>query len=271
MIVADLLYDGLTEADPTESTLRPALATTWAANDDATEWTFTLDTDRVQPDAVVAHVESLRGVAVGATAVVLDRIETVETVEGGAVRFTLEESNAGFPWLLSGVAFSMVGEGGELTGRYEITVDDEETLLLEAERGDRPDVAIEWHETARDAYNRLTVGAVDAAVVPPDALEDARSRYGVNPPARAISRFYVVSPRSARLVESGAANRLAGGDRPSDRSRRHRRCACVCTRRHPGPDAHRLRTQWMRPSLHVRPGPSGRARSTRSVEQPLVR
>lgn len=202
MIVADLLYDGLTEADPTESTLRPALATTWSANDNATEWTFTLDTDRVQPDAVVAHIESLREVAIGTTAVVLDQVDGVAAVDGDAVRFTLDGPNAGFPWLLSGVAFSVVGEGGEPTGRYEVAVDDEEMLLLEAEGGDRPDITVEWHDTARDAYNRLTVGAVDAAVVPPDALEDARSRYGADPPARAISRFYVVNHRSERLFDS---------------------------------------------------------------------
>ena len=208
VLVADLLYDGLTESDARRAELRPGLATSWEANAEVTEWTFVLDTERTAQGVVVDHFQSLRSTAMGATAVVLDQIVLVESVGEDRVRFTLVAPNAGFPWLLSGVGLSVVGEGTAPTGRYDVLFDDDEKLQLRDRSGQGLDVSIVWEETARDAYNQLTLGAVDVAVAPPDALDDARSRYGVSPPARAISRFYVLNPRSDGLAEPGLRRAL---------------------------------------------------------------
>jgi ABC-type transport system substrate-binding protein len=201
VIVTDLLYDGLTEADAVEATLRPGLATSWIVRDEATAWTFTIDTERVSPEAVVDHFESLRTIATGSTATVLASVNTVESVGSSRVRFTLDQPNAGFAWLLSGVAMSVVGDDGAPTGRFEVEADDGESLRLRSRADDVPDVMIAWTETPSDAYDQLTVGVVDAAVAPPDALDDAEARYGVTPPARAIARFYVVNTASERFTD----------------------------------------------------------------------
>ena len=165
---------------------------------------------------MVAHFAVLEAEATGATASVLDSIAAVESAGDARVRFDLRTPNGGFPWLLSGVAFSLVGEGGAPTGRYDVQSDDEDKMVLRAATGDRPDVTLVWEDTAREAYNRLTVGVIDAAVAPPDALDDARSRFGVSSPARAISRFYVVNPASGRLSDERLRHALlAAIDRPS--------------------------------------------------------
>jgi len=201
VIVADLLYDGLTEADARRSTLRPALATSWSSNDDATEWTFELDNDRVDADVVVAHFESLRTNATGSTAASLASLVAVENTGATTVRFEMDRPNAGLPWLLAGVAMSVVGERGEPTGRYDIEESTADSLVLNGRAAGLPNVSIGWEDTASDAYDRLTVGVVDAAVAPADALDDAAARYGVSPPARAVTRFYTINATSERLTD----------------------------------------------------------------------
>ena len=200
-IVADLLYDGLTEADAEAGVLRPGLATSWSPGPDGKDWTFVIDTDRVSLATVAAHFVSLRDEATGSTAVVIDQVTSVETVEPDRLRLQLASPNHGLPWLLSGVGFGVVGEGSAPTGRFDILADDDETLVLHDRNGSGPDVSITWTDSARDAYNLLTVGAVDVAVAPPDALADARSRYGITSSARAIARFYVLDQRSGRLAD----------------------------------------------------------------------
>ncbi len=213
VIVADLLYDGLTEiafgtdafsdgpdgAD--EPTLVPALALGWSANDELTEWTFVLDVDRIDAELVAAHFAVLRQEARGSVAAAVAHVESVQAIGAGEVRFVLSEPDGAFPWLLSGVAFSVVGEQGATTGRHLLSADDEAQMHLVSQVDGLPDVTLVWEESARAAYNRLTVGVVDAAVAPPDAMEDARTRFGIDAVATGVTRFYGLNGDSPRLSD----------------------------------------------------------------------
>lgn len=213
VIVADLLYDGLTEVDSSmdassdaldaasTSTLVPALALGWSANDELTEWTFVLDVDRIDAELVAAHFAVLRQEARGSVAAAVAHVDSVQAVGVGEVRFVLSEPDAAFPWLLSGVAFSVVGEQGATTGRHLLTADDDAQMELASQVDGLPDVTFVWEESARDAYNRLTVGVVDAAVAPPDAMADARTRFGIDAVATGVTRFYGLNGASPRLSD----------------------------------------------------------------------
>ena len=220
VILADLLYDGLTEvamspveADPEaegelfgsepelETELRPALALSWSANDDLTEWTFVLDAGRTDAETVAAHFAVLRQEARGPVAAAIEHIESVQADGAGQVRFELSRPDAAFAWLLSGVAFSIVGEQGALTSRYELTADDEDEMILGSLVDGAPDVVLVWQDTPREAYNLLTLGTVDAAVGPPDAMVDARSRFGGAVVPRGVSRYYGINVESPRLAD----------------------------------------------------------------------
>lgn len=201
VIVADLLYDGLTEAAGTEGRLDPALAESWDASDDFTRWAFTLDVDRIDASSVVESFSALGDGPVSAPGA-LAHVVSVEAAEPGTVVFTLDRPDAGLAWLVSGVGFSIVGPHGAPTSGYEVTVDDSEMMVLRPGEGsDGPEVALRWESSADDAYDTLTLGLVDAAVAPPEALHDARSRFGAVPAARAVSRFYGLNLGSPRLAD----------------------------------------------------------------------
>jgi MarR-like DNA-binding transcriptional regulator SgrR of sgrS sRNA len=108
VIVADLLYDGLTEAAGADGRLAGGLAVDWSANDELTEWTFSIDTDRIEPAVVVAHFEELLAERAADTGsgMLLAHVGGVELTSGSEVRFHLNEPVAAFPWLVSGVAIS---------------------------------------------------------------------------------------------------------------------------------------------------------------------
>ncbi|MEL7207860.1 MAG: ABC transporter substrate-binding protein [Actinomycetota bacterium] len=206
VIVADLLYDGLTEVVGRDGTLRPALATAWSADDDFTSWTFTLDGERIAADAVVAHFEGLvDGEVSSATGQLVSSIESVEAIDAQTVAFTLDSPDAGFAWLMSGLPVSVVGPDGGQTGRFAVAADSDRSLRLVAETADndlRPAaVEVHWVASADDGYDLLTLGLADAAVAPVERLADARRRFGHEPVERSITVFYGVG------LGDGDANR----------------------------------------------------------------
>ncbi|MEM8926529.1 MAG: hypothetical protein AAGD35_23740 [Actinomycetota bacterium] len=231
VITADLLYDGLTEAVGTDGELRPALATRWWPNAALDRWTFEIDTERVALEVVVDHIESIltggsaqapstRQLFAGVTAV-----EAVETDDGApAVAFVLDGPDAGFPWLMSGLGASIVGPEGAPTGWYDPTGplaadvgpdtddeadpaggtsadggagDDDRILVLDAVDGATglvpQQIEIHWADSTEDAYDTLTLGLVDGAVVPAAEMADAEQRFGHVPSARSATVFYVVA------------------------------------------------------------------------------
>lgn len=209
VIVSDLLYDGLTEAVGTEGRLRPALASAWVANDDFTEWTFTIDSERSSAAEVVAHYRRLlEGSRDLGVSVLLQSVTSLEEVAADEVRFLLDGPTAGLPWLLSGTALSVVGENGLPTGRYDVASDDRNGMVLFADG--RPQIVLSWAETTSDAYDDLTLGLVDAAVAPSARLGDARSRFGFEPSARSISRFYVINAESPVFADERVQEAILG-------------------------------------------------------------
>ncbi|MDH3295813.1 MAG: hypothetical protein OER95_15955, partial [Acidimicrobiia bacterium] len=127
VIVSDLLYDGLTEAVGNNGELRPGLAARWWADDDFRRWTFELEpSSGVDASTVVEALAPLtsehggtrtRGRSVAALAA---GMRSVEAAEDGTVVIELDRPNAGLPWVLSGLPFAVIGEGGQPTGDYSV-------------------------------------------------------------------------------------------------------------------------------------------------------
>lgn len=194
VVLADLLYDGLTEASG--ATLAPALAASWTANSDFTRWTFALDTDRVSPADVVSSFDRLIVEAADSAAVaLLGDVEEISASGDNAVRFTLRNPNAGFAWLLSGVQYSITVPGP--TGRYAIVEDSAEQMVLASSKF--ADITISWHPDGKATYQQLTLGQAEAAVVDPTVSRDAANRFGQRPSARSIVRFYGLNLASEDL------------------------------------------------------------------------
>lgn len=212
VIVSDLLFDGLTQATA-DGRLEPGLATAWSATEDFYAWTFQLDTDRTTAGDVEASFERLRAESVDTPAgVVMESVVRIEVLDASSVRFVLSAPNAGFAWLMSGLAFSITDDSGATTGRFEIVDDAPERTELrsvggveddsaDGEDDDATRVLIDWvvdHETAEAAAD---AGVVDGAVVPLIDTERAARRVGMPVSARSIVRFYGLNPTSPTFVD----------------------------------------------------------------------
>jgi ABC-type transport system substrate-binding protein len=241
VIAADLLYDGLTRSDPASGRLDPALALSWAPNADFTRWRFELDPARVPAPEAARYLEGLRAAPTSpAVASLLGGVERFSALGPTTLEAVTARPQAGLPWLLSSVALSVVGEEGASTGTFAVEADTDHELILVARGADRTaagqaaadrstaagqsgpaqpgsahpgrglagsgDSAVErvevtWANDPGRAYDDLSDGTVDAAVVAPVALADAGARWGGPTTARAITRFYGLNGRSPRLSD----------------------------------------------------------------------
>lgn len=219
VIVADLLYDGLTEAVGRQGELRPGLAAEWWSDAGYTEWTFRLDPDAgVTAETVVESLTPLTGVGAfggrgepGASALLAADVSSVTALDDNTVVIELGSPNAGLPWVLSGLAFSVVGPDGSPTGDFQITADDTNGMIL-GRRADRPGddrieidrVTVTWVADGQAADELLIRGRVHAVV-------SADLPTGVGQPVEAIAtaatRFYVLDTRSPSFADP--ADRLA--------------------------------------------------------------
>lgn len=216
VIIADLLYDGLTEAVGNRGELRPGLAEAWWHNEDYTVWTFLLDPGADITTASVvssllpfasesATIEKSRP---GVAARLAAGIRAVSRVDDRTVTIELDGPNAGLPWVLSGLPFSVVGPNGAPTGTYRISSDDAAGLRLTARQTERPSgatpvrpVRIEWQDDREAGYQKLVDGKLDGALVPADRRDDAAAMFPVGPSASVSTRFYVLHLGSARLAD----------------------------------------------------------------------
>lgn len=202
VIVADLLYDGLTEAVGLEGRLRPALATEWESSPDLQTWVFSVDLRRIDAYRVADHFQALLAdTGNPAVAPLLADVIEVAALNPTEVAFTLSQPGADLAWRLSGLGLSVVGPEGLPTGRYLIESATDETMVLipDLEVFHWPTVEVTWTASADEAYDRLVLGLADAAVGSPDHLDDAAERFGASPPARSISLFYGIQRQSPRL------------------------------------------------------------------------
>lgn len=212
VIVSDLVYDGLTEAVGREQELRPGLATSWIPDDEFRTWTFTLDPDAgVTARQVVAELAplSLGGVRTTrsrAAAVVAGGIESVAADGDSTVVVRLAAPNAGLPWVLSGLPYSIEGPDGASTGDYEVTSDDSNGMILRRRRamgsgGQPTEIQISWTSTAAEAYDLVVEGEVDGAVVDSESFDAAGETLDAEVLATAATRFYVLNSRSESLAD----------------------------------------------------------------------
>ncbi len=224
VIMADLLYDGLTEAVGTEGQLRPGLARSWSANDDFTIWTFELDPaggirGQEVAEALSAYArdgEPASGGA-GAAATVAADIRSVSVRGDTTVLIRLKAPNAGLPWILSGLPFAIAGKNGESTGDYRVEREDEATTTLAARTVDLtgPEgIVVHWVDDGTRAYEMLRAGEVDAAVVDQQSFVDAEQRFATVAVATSAVRFYVLNANSPVLATPEARRAvLAAVDR----------------------------------------------------------
>ena len=209
-IVSDLLYDGLTEAG-TGDELVPALAESWVASDDLTVWTFDLDQERVLASEVVANFTALGSSATTpATSAVLDEIETVVAIDESTVEFSLLAPNGGFPWLLSGVPLSVVGDAGP-TGRYSLSQTDL-GLELTGRDGTR-DLVIRWYATELEAESAVAADEADVALATLGGATESGTRLEFS--VRSMVRYVQVNVSSPEVADSAvrvsAARSIDGG------------------------------------------------------------
>ena len=210
VLLADLLYEGLTDASA-EGELRPALAETWTPSQDFRQWTFEL-ADGVDARAVAASFARLRELAPASVAVTLvNDVETIDPAGASSVRFTLRNPNADFAWLLSGVQYSIYGE--EPTGPYRIESQDAVGMTLTSDR--YRTIEVKWSADSKAAYDRLTLGETDAAVVDATLIVDAARRLGQQPSARSLVRVYGLNLASPNLSDPRLRQAvLSAVDRP---------------------------------------------------------
>lgn len=228
VIVADLLYDGLTEAVGTTGSLRPGLAERWEPDPTYRRWTFWLDPQTGVDAATVAS--SLGSLASEPTSVpgrqgsegppdrpmvaLTAGLRSVTATDDSTVVIELDRPDAGLPWILSGLPYSIVGPGGAPTGAYEIERDGEATLELRRSGG-RPGsgsatIEVRWVDEPSTGRELLLDGHVDGAVVDPGSLDALEQETGRAIPPTLAVRYYVLNADADQLASHESRAGLLG-------------------------------------------------------------
>lgn len=201
VVVSDLLFDGLTEVDGRTGQLVPALATSWSANDDFTVWSFVLDSERVSVSEVLGSLERVAGSGTLASSVLGESVgvAAVESADESAVVVRLSRPNAGLPWVLSGLPYSIVGIDQAPTGRFVIASESEDLLVLESADGD---VEVTWLGVDESGADLLADDSVDVAWVDVRTARGAGALEGADQVALGTSRFFVLNGASGELSDA---------------------------------------------------------------------
>lgn len=221
VLVADLLYDGLTTFNVDRGTVEPGLARRWTSDHDFDRWEFELDPEAgVGVEDVAQVFGDLSDSEDPLIALIADNVAAV-TGTADRVVIELDRPDFYFPAAISGVAFSIVdgtadGSAALPTGRFTIVSDDTNGMVLRSDRENRrgpgagvSEVVITWVDDVDDGYDQLTLGLVDSAVVDQRQVADARSRFAETFPMVNTARFLVVNPRSSALATVAARSALA--------------------------------------------------------------
>ena len=212
VIVSDLLYDGLTEATGATGQLRPGLALSWESDERFVSWWFFLDPAAgVSADDVVASLDPLttgRGGRAGIAAVLAADIAAVDAIDDLTVAIELHGPNAGLPWVLSGIPYSIVTRAGGFTGDYEVTSDDTNGMILTRRaRRSAPDgkvpaeILVTWSEPGASSEKLLKDGRVDVVVLPGDASPDIDGLETQVVVTTSAVRFYVLNSEAGSLAD----------------------------------------------------------------------
>lgn len=192
-VLIDLLFDGLTEVDGRTGSLRPGLASSWTSNSDFTRWAFDVDVLRTSAEEVKDSLDLVLRDG-GLPAQLMGTVQAITVSDEGLVVIRLEEPNAGLPWILSGLGFSIANEELDPTGDFAPVSDDDRVLVLEAEEWL---IEIIWLEPGERGQDLLDGEFADVSIV--DA-EVASMRIGDQLSLNA-SRFFVLNAASERLSD----------------------------------------------------------------------
>jgi len=217
LLVADLLFDGLTSMGPAATTAAPAIASVWTPTADLKSWTFTLRPDarfsngraitatdvkysieRVakQGDASLAavRIDQISGFAPFTTGAA-GELTGVRVVDEHNIAFDLDSPLAVLPEVLSAPEFGIVpkeaveaaapvfASAPVSSGPFSFAgAQGDVVKLVRATQGAAYLDAIELHEfdspNVGKAYDAFVAGQLDWSVVPNDRAEDAAQRFG---------------------------------------------------------------------------------------------
>lgn len=239
MLVADLLYDGLTSYDPTKATVVGALASSWGVSADGLTWTFEIDPKAtfadgtpVKPADVKATLErvaargdaSVPGVRlaaiVGYDEFVAKRTKDLAGIVAGSttVQFRLAAPFAALAELLADPVFGVVSATDaaapsfprtpRTSGAFALTGRTDTQLSLTRTAGARASldaVELRAYPDADAAYAAFGRGDLDAVAVPAAKVDAART----NPPVSGATVVSAAQQVSAVYGMNVAAPALA--------------------------------------------------------------
>ncbi|MCB0995233.1 MAG: ABC transporter substrate-binding protein [Acidimicrobiales bacterium] len=200
LIVADLLFDGLTSWDPVGETVEPAIAESWTVSDNGLVWEFVLadgaafssgeaitaadvkrSLERVvsaDPTSVpAARLDVVLGFAELASGAA-EELSGLVTVDDHTLQVLLSTPFSPLPELLTSPVYGIVPDGGVIgastSGPYEVVSSDEGGWHLAARAGAAVPATVETVEIVRfdsreAAATAFEKGELDVAPAPADA------------------------------------------------------------------------------------------------------
>ena len=194
LVLADLLYDGLTEWDAASGEIRPALAASWELSDDLLSWEFQLgEAQFSNGDPVTAadvksslqHVVSLDPLGPAATRLEVLKgfdefvdgakgISGIKAVDEQTVRFELVTPFSQLPQVLSSPVYGVVADAAEAfgdvvtSGSFEVANAEADTVSLEAREGSDlklDGITVNFFKNRKSAAEALRLGSVDWSVI----------------------------------------------------------------------------------------------------------
>lgn len=211
-VVADELYDGLTQWNPTKQQAEPALATTWELSADQLQWTFTLreakasNGESITAADVKRSLEHVTDKATGSLlAETLASVSSVNVVNDKTVRIDLAAPFADLDSLLSNPAFGIVHYSGDTaftTGAYKVVEKTDSMWKLRRVDGATAHldgIDITFYDNARGSYADFKLGDLDWTPISPDDADEAGKKYGTalfRPSLRTLSlTFNLANPK----------------------------------------------------------------------------
>jgi ABC-type transport system substrate-binding protein len=240
LLVADLLFDGLTGYD--QETLEPAaaIAETFTASADQRQWDFTIRADAVfgngraitsddvkfsyeriarkgsgsPASELLEHIAGYREFGVDGTA---EELAGVQVVAPNVVRVVLDQPSAVLPLVLGSPPFGIVPREAveaespafveQPTGSGPFNVAERDADSVSLAPADGRDAFVEGidlllFDDVDDAYDAFTEGDADYSTVPPDQIDAAGRKYGEDAFVAYLAElFYGFNLRSEKFAD----------------------------------------------------------------------